>query len=468
MLQHMSSRPCLLALTACLAISACGGSDSTTQTPAPAPQGDERITGNERLGWDQQAATAGELASYHYAVYVDGVRSELVDVSCALAAGPQGFACSARLPSMTPGSHTLELAAFVIDEAVVESNRSAPLRVIVAAATVLSSATTWRTSEIVTTADRLRLRLDLMTNQLEDPTDLSVTPDGRVFVAERAGRIRIIQNGRLQRDPALVLEEVDATDERGLLAIALDPQFSRTGFVYTIYTAPSPDGTCVFRLARFREAQGRLAERAILLDNVLAESLRPGGSLRFGPDAKLYAAFDDGGNTRQGSDLASYNGKLLRLNTDGSTPSDQRGGSPVYAYAVGSPRGMDWEPTVGTLWIADGGADVETLKVVTDTTDRLMGRVLVARYSLPTPLGASSMGFYRSSLVPALRGDLLMTARDARYILRLHFDRGDPARIAASERLLENRVGSVHALGIGPGGEIYFSTRDALGRLVPV
>ena len=78
------------------------------------------------------------------------------------------------------------------------------------------------------------------------------------------------------------------------------------------------------------------------------------------------------------------------------------------------------------------------------------------------------MGFYRNAVVPALRGDLLMTAQDGRYILRLHFDRSDTARIAASERLLENRVGSVRAIGIGPRGDIYFCTRDALGRLVPI
>ena len=78
------------------------------------------------------------------------------------------------------------------------------------------------------------------------------------------------------------------------------------------------------------------------------------------------------------------------------------------------------------------------------------------------------MGFYRNAVVPALRGDLLMTAQDGLYILRLHFDPNDPTRIVASERLLEHRVGSVRAIGIGRRGEIYFCTRDALGRLVPI
>jgi len=465
---HMATRGFLLALIGCLAILAYGG-DAPPQTSASTPQGEERITGNERLGWDQQAPTAGELAGYRYAIYVDGVRSGLTEVSCAFAAGTQASACSARLPAMAPGSHTLELATFVIDGAVLESGRSAPLRVIVGAAAVTSSAANWRTSEVVTTADHLRWRLELMTSSLEDPTDVGVAPDGRVFIAELAGRIRIVQNGRLQRDPALALEDVDTTDERGLLAVAIDPQFQRTGFVYTIYTAPSANGTAVFRLARFREVRGRLAERAILLDEVPAASRRPAVSLRFGPDAKLYAAFDDGGDTRRGGDLASYAGKVLRVNPDGSTPTDRPGGSPVYAYGVRSPRGMDWQPTTGTLWIADAAADnVESLNVVTDTTDRLAPRVLIARYSLPMPLSASSMWFYRSSFVRALRGDLLMTAQEGRYILRLHFDRSDPTQIAASERLLENRVGSVRAIGIGPRGEIYFCTPDALGRLVPV
>jgi glucose/arabinose dehydrogenase len=76
------------------------------------------------------------------------------------------------------------------------------------------------------------------------------------------------------------------------------------------------------------------------------------------------------------------------------------------------------------------------------------------------------VAFYRGELLPAFRGDLLVAA-DEGHILRLRFDGGRRGRITSSERLLQDRVGPVRVVGIGPGGEIYFCTADALGRLVP-
>src|SRR5262249_2939873 len=107
-----------------------------------------------------------------------------------------------------------------------------------------------------------------------------------------------------------------------------------------------------FNLARFREAGGTLADRVVLLDGVRA-STQPHASLRFGPDGKLYAAFDDGGDLRLASVPSSPNGKILRLNPDGTTPNDQPRGSPVLSSGVSSPRGIDWHRTTNRLWAAD-------------------------------------------------------------------------------------------------------------------
>jgi hypothetical protein len=89
------------------------------------------ISGSERFGWDQPAADAGELATFRYAMYVDEVRSEAADVSCDASPSAGRFACTSRLPSMSIGAHTLQVAAFVIDAgAVRESARSAGVRVV--------------------------------------------------------------------------------------------------------------------------------------------------------------------------------------------------------------------------------------------------------------------------------------------------------------------------------------------------
>ena len=102
----------------------CGGSTPTS------PGSGETITGNERFGWEQPAADAGELATFRYALYVDDARSEAAEVSCDAAASGGRFPCTSRLPAMAAGTHTLQVAAFVVDGGVVrESARSASVRV---------------------------------------------------------------------------------------------------------------------------------------------------------------------------------------------------------------------------------------------------------------------------------------------------------------------------------------------------
>ena len=97
----------------------------------PAGGGGDAITGGERFGWDQPAGDAGELSRFRYAIYVDGVRGEAAEVSCDSAPVAGRFACTSRLPSMTAGSHLLDVAAFVIDGgAVLESARSVSVRVV--------------------------------------------------------------------------------------------------------------------------------------------------------------------------------------------------------------------------------------------------------------------------------------------------------------------------------------------------
>jgi hypothetical protein len=123
----------VVALTVML--SSCGGSG----TPPPArsnPSGTgDRITGNERLGWNQAAADAGQLARLRYAAYVDGNRVELADVSCGELIGGVS-ACSSRMPSMAPGAHTIVVVSFVVDGGkVIESSRTSPIRLTLSGAT---------------------------------------------------------------------------------------------------------------------------------------------------------------------------------------------------------------------------------------------------------------------------------------------------------------------------------------------
>jgi hypothetical protein len=119
-------RRAAIALVLSTAAASCGGS----MPQPPSGDGGQILSGNERFGWDQPASDHAELASFRYAMYVDGTRSEAADVVCATTAAAAGFACTCRLPQLTAGSHTLQVAAYITDNGEVrESSRSAPVRV---------------------------------------------------------------------------------------------------------------------------------------------------------------------------------------------------------------------------------------------------------------------------------------------------------------------------------------------------
>jgi Glucose / Sorbosone dehydrogenase len=396
----------LFSLIGCLAFIACGGA---TTPPAPVvdtPTGSQTITGSERIGWDQPAADTVELATIGYAIYVDGARTEMTSVTCTPTAAA-AFPCSGRLPAMAPGSHTLELAAFVNDGGVRESARSAPLRVtLVGQSSFINNAKVLRAG--------LTLGTSLVADALESPTDVAFAPDGRLFIAERGGRIRIVRDGRLLSEPAISLADTMGAGGQ-LLAIALDPQFDRTHYAFAIYTAPARSGALSFTLARFREVSDTLGDRAVLLDSAAVSSPSPSAALRFGPDGKLYAALDDGGEPQHRQDPASLNGKVLRLNPDGTTPADATGATPVYASGYGSPVALDWDPPTATLWVADRST------------------------------GSLPFAFYRGALFPAWDGRMVSASA--------FFDEGfasDKGRVA-----------------VGPDGAIYYLTSRAVGRLSP-
>lgn len=439
-----------------LAATACGRS----KPPAPAPGsggGVDTITGLERIGWDQPAPDAAELGTFRYAIYVDGVRSEIADVTCASIAAAGTFPCSGRLPPISNGSHVLELAAFVTTGGtVVEGARSAPLSVTVAAAGAGAIAPLI-SGDVVTTADGVRLRVELVADNLATPSSMAIAATGRIFVGSDAGVMHIIAPDGTT--------SAAATDGGAILGITLSPTYDRDQLVYVTQHVRG-NGQSSFRTSRYRELRGQLGERMVVLENGPASS-GPAAALRFGPDAKLYAAFDDGGSAAAAARMSEWSGKLLRMEPDGRTPADQPSASPVLWHSLTSPRGFDWTPEGSMLWIADASADrSERLRVVTMTGERPRRLGQRATHLLPRGLGAAAVTFYKSEVVREFQGDLFVAGRDGGYILRIRFDPNEPGRPATTERLLEGAAGTVRALEVGADGAIYFCTDTELWRLV--
>ena len=287
---------------------------------------------------------------------------------------------------------------------------------------------------------------------LREPTDAAFTSDGRLFITEREGRIRVMRDGALSAEPALTMDDVWTIGGSGLLAIAIDPDFNRTHFVFVIYTATASDNTPVFRLARFREVQGTLADRAVLVDSVPAAPADATASLRFGPDGKLFAAFGAAPDGAGAGRTTVYDTAILRFNADGSTPSDQPSLTPVYGNGFTVPGGLDWQPGTGSLWT--GGKDRQNI-----------GRLRVVGRPEAALVESSALAFYKGDLFPLLGGSLLVARSDAASITRLQFDEADRSRIARAEALVDNAPGMITGLVVSADGTIYFCAGGDLFRL---
>ena len=177
----------------------------------------------------------------------------------------------------------------------------------------------------------------LVASGLNNPTAMQFAPDGRLFVCEQGGRLRVIKNGALLSTPFLTVT-VSSSGERGLLGVAFDPNFAVNQYVYVYYTATSP--AVHNRVSRF-SASGDVAaagSEVVLLDlnNLSSATNHNGGALNFGPDGKLYVSVGENANAANAQTLSNLLGKVLRLNADGTIPTD----NPFYASATGQNRAI--------------------------------------------------------------------------------------------------------------------------------
>ena len=335
------------------------------------------------------------------------------------------------------------------------------------------------TGEVFTSSDGVRFRAQVIATDLEIPWALAFAKDGRLFVTERPGRLRIIENGQLLPAPALTLPDVYARGEAGLLGVALDPDFEQNRFVYLFYTATRPGRDPVNRIVRFFEANNTLMDAVTILDDIPAHSLHDGGRLRFGADGYLYATMGDALNSASAQDLGVLTGKILRIARDGTTPGDNPFASRVYSYGHRNPQGIDWHPVSGDLWATEHG------QTGNDEINRIDSG---ANYGWPTIEGAETMtamrtpvlfftpavapsgsSFYTGTLFPSFRNDLFVATLRGSHLHRVTFSPTDPRVVTSDERLVDRQFGRLRDVLTGPDGALYFCTsnRDGRGTSVP-
>ncbi len=201
----------------------------------------------------------------------------------------------------------------------------------------------------------------LVSEGLGGSTTMAIAPDGRIFVAEQDGTIHIIKNGSLLPTPFMNLS-VSSAGTRGLLGVAFDPDFASNNYIYVYFTAPDSHN----RVSRFT-AVGDVVDPGseyVVLDLDPADFNNLGGGIAFGPDGKLYIGVGDNGVSANGQNMTTRFGKILRLNSDGTIPTDNPfynsttgGNQAIYALGFHNPDNFAFQPGTGRFFANDIGDD---------------------------------------------------------------------------------------------------------------
>lgn len=209
----------------------------------------------------------------------------------------------------------------------------------------------------------------VVASDLTFPVDFRFLPDGRIVVAEKKGAIKVIgTDGTVAAKPLITLG-TNNLFERGVAGLAVDPQFATNGYIYVAYTTTAIKD----RLSRFTvtgDTADPASEKVLLETADTVGTNHRGGALDFGPDGKLYWGKGDDSVGANAQDLTNLHGKILRINPDGSIPSDNpvlpKGALPqIYAYGLRNPFRLTFTPT-GQLLVADvGDMKFEELNLIT-------------------------------------------------------------------------------------------------------
>jgi glucose/arabinose dehydrogenase len=291
------------------------------------------------------------------------------------------------------------------------------------------------------------------------PWGIAFLPDGDALVPERdSGRIFQVHAGSEPRE-VMTVGDVEHAGEAGLLGLAVSPRYAEDGLVYAYFTGPDDN-----RIVRFKLG----GEPQVIVQGIRKAPIHDGGRLAFGPDGKLYATTGDAGDKPLAQDKGSLNGKILRMEPDGSVPADNPfKGSLVYSYGHRNVQGITWDPS-GRMWSAEFGQN---------TWDELNLITAGGNYGWPEVegKGGTSQGFIDPKVVWATKdaspsgvaywnGALYVAALQGKCLWQVPIDgdgnTGDPVRQAEGHGRLRTPI-------VAKDGSLWVSTSNTDGRGQP-
>src|SRR2546425_362151 len=318
------------------------------------------------------------------------------------------------------------------------------------------------------------------------PWDVAVAPDGRMFVTERPGTISVFESTAkmAKRTATTQVAGIRAMGEAGLLGLALDPDFASNETFY-VCASRTDQGEWRNQILRYRMSGTTLALDAVVMrTGIVAAGVHDACRLRFGPDRKLWIATGDAGQGSLAQDAASLNGKVLRINADGTVPYDnptltgQPAPGPVYALGLRNPGGMAFHPATGACYVVDAGDQMQDeIDVVTAGANFGWPAALGPGGSLrgfKDPAWSSGTAGYAVAGAVFLTGtdwgswnDSLVIATLKEQDLRRFSVEGP--QVLAREVLFDRKYGRLRSATIAPDGALILTTSNGSGdRIIRV
>ncbi len=322
---------------------------------------------------------------------------------------------------------------------------------------------------------------------LKLPWEILWMPDGQLLVTEREGNIIRIDPTTGAKTTLLSILEVVNRGEGGLLGMTLHPQFSANPYVYVVYNYLR-NNTYLEKVVRFTYNGSTLTTPTILLDNIAAGNIHNGSRLKISSDLKLFITTGDAGNTATAQNVNSLNGKVLRINLDGSIPADNpTPNSAVWSVGHRNAQGLVFANQ--KLYSSEHGANTnDEINIIRAAGNfgwpNVEGKcdsageqgfctannVVEPIYSWTPTIAPSGMDYYNHDLIPQFKNSLLVAVLKGSVLIQLQLNQqGD--QVTNSTEHFKNTYGRLRDVSVAPNGKVYFITsngNDQLLELAPV
>ncbi|UYZ62790.1 PQQ-dependent sugar dehydrogenase [Hymenobacter weizhouensis] len=321
-----------------------------------------------------------------------------------------------------------------------------------------------------------------LTTGLQVPWELVWGPDNAIWMTERGGRISRVNPTTGQVQPLVTLSDVATSSEGGLLGMVLHPDFATSPFVYVVYNYN--DNGYKVKLVRLTYSGTALGSPRVLLADIPAVSTHSGSRLLILPDRTLLMTTGDAQNRPAAQDRASLNGKVLRLNLDGSVPADNPvAGSLVYSYGHRNAQGLV-RAANGRVYSTEHGQNAEdelnllepngnygwpTVEGFCNLADErpycTANNVREPLYAWAPTVGIAGLAYYDHPAIPGWRGSLLAVALRGNKLTQLPLATNGTTVGTAADFL--SGFGRLRAVCVSPQGRVYVATSNRDGRANP-